>query len=76
MMGTHFKHIPIFFKSWRDIERHYGSDRTAVDFDPKFPYNPGRTKKTIGYVAFRRVLYNMVKTRLFTWKQHLSRLKE
>jgi hypothetical protein len=61
MMVTHFKHIPIFFKSWSDIEQRYGSDRTAVDFDPKFPCNPGRT---IGYVDFRRVLYNMVKTHM------------
>ena len=28
--------------------------------------------ETIGYVAFRRVLYNMVKTHLYSWQHHLS----
>ena len=28
--------------------------------------------ETIGYVAFRRVLYNMVKTHLYSWQQNLS----
>ena len=28
--------------------------------------------ETIGYVAFRRVIYNMVKTHLYSWQHHLS----
>ena len=60
-----------FYEAWRDIEKHYGADRTIVTFDPQFPCGP-EGGHTIGYVAFRRVLYNMVKKYTYQWKSDIS----
>ncbi len=60
-----------FYEAWGDIEKHYGADRTIVTFDPNFPCGP-EGGQTVGYVAFRRVLYNMVKEHMYTWKSDIS----
>ena len=61
----------IFYEAWGDIEYHFGDDRTIVQFDPKIPCGP-EGGHTIGYVAFRRVLYNMVKKYTYQWKSDIS----
>ena len=56
-----------------DIKHRYGADSTIVTFDPKFPCGP-EGGQTVGYVAFRRDLYDLIHNRtLDEVKQHQRR---